>query len=496
MPIIDLQRRLREIGRIRIGDAVDTGRVYEKGAKEGQPIKRPRKLGTFRLTSQDESIIQVAAQAFGGQSRPWEDAPAGHQWEVTTTRSCLDVIVPPGGMAFSQFYETWSGGGCQKRCDGQWDNVRDCACTCDPTERECKPHTRLSVILRDLPGLGVWRLDTSGYYAAVELSGVVEVCERASERGQMLPARLMVEEREVKRIANGKAETRKFGVPTLDVDLNFAQLMSGRGPALEVDGSTREITGPREQPAFAPVPSLPPGPQPSIAEQVAGKGVPSKPARKNAQTPIPATGVKVRTAAQTDIRVADAVRTIGAQVHALDPDQLATYEEEAQAHGWPKVTAPVSQWNAEQCLAALAVLAEIAPGPEGPDDKSPAPKREATGGDTDRDPMTGVDQTSAGEPSNSPVEPGHDELAHARAKRTTDPFAPSQFHRVAAAKGMTDEADRRAVLYVTTWRRTTSASQCTPEEIAKAIAMADDALRLPDYLARIRGEYAERSAAS
>ena len=42
MPIIDLQRRLQEAGRIRLGDK------SPKGA--------PRKLETFRLTSSDKQI--------------------------------------------------------------------------------------------------------------------------------------------------------------------------------------------------------------------------------------------------------------------------------------------------------------------------------------------------------------------------------------------------------------------------------------------------------
>ena len=51
MPIINLQRKLTEIGRIRLG---------AKGAK-GQPTK----LETFRLTSKSEEAIQAAAAVYG-----------------------------------------------------------------------------------------------------------------------------------------------------------------------------------------------------------------------------------------------------------------------------------------------------------------------------------------------------------------------------------------------------------------------------------------------
>ena len=52
--IIDLQRRIAEIGRIRIGQQVPSG----KGT-------RPTKLSTFRITSPDCNRIQHAARLYG-----------------------------------------------------------------------------------------------------------------------------------------------------------------------------------------------------------------------------------------------------------------------------------------------------------------------------------------------------------------------------------------------------------------------------------------------
>ncbi len=45
--IIDLQRRLREVGRIRIGEKVATSNGRS----------RPSKLSTFRFTSRDRQVI-------------------------------------------------------------------------------------------------------------------------------------------------------------------------------------------------------------------------------------------------------------------------------------------------------------------------------------------------------------------------------------------------------------------------------------------------------
>lgn len=284
--IIDLQRRLAEAGRIRIGQQVATG--------NGR--KRPEKLTTFRLTSGDRTRIEQAAHLYGGTPEQWE-APAGPQWEVVTAADSLNVIVPPADMSFSQHYELWSGGGCQRRCDGRSESISDGPCICDPDKRECNIHTRLSVMLRDLPGLGVWRIDTSGYYAAVELQGAVEVVQLAAGRGQMLPARLRLEQRMVKRVGQG---TRRFAVPVLDVEVSPGQLMSGtqHAPVMVEQCTGRVLDFPADRPALTPVPeSVPVHPVGDIAEQAAEAAEP-KPRRRNSAQPVPQTGLRPRTVAQ------------------------------------------------------------------------------------------------------------------------------------------------------------------------------------------------------
>lgn len=283
MRILDLQRRLREVGRIRIGEQVATS-----GGRS-----RPAKLEVFRLTSRDQAVIVAASEHFGGTAEPWDDAPDGKQWQVKTTATEMVVVVPPGDMSFSQAYEQWTAGGCNVRCDGRWDHQGDKACHCDPEQRACAIHTRLSVMLPDLPGLGVWRLDTSGYYAAVELGGVVDLAAGFAERGQMLPARLRLEQRSVKRVKpDGKPETRRFAVPVLDLDVHPLALAGGTPMAI--------ASGAHQAASFTPVPSdLAIPPTASVADQV--KGLASgeeKPKRRNAAAPIPATGAKPRTAAE------------------------------------------------------------------------------------------------------------------------------------------------------------------------------------------------------
>lgn len=292
--IIDLQRRISEVGRIRIGQ--------QTTASNGK--SRPTKLETFRLTSADQTRIHQAARLYGGTPQQWQ-APAGPQWEIITHTDTLNVIVPPSDMSFSQHYELWSGGGCQRRCDGANESINQGSCLCDPDKRECSIHTRLSVMLRDLPGLGVWRIDTQGYYAAVELQGAVEVVQIAAGRGHMLPARLRLEQRMVKRPGQ---QTKRFAVPVLDIEVSPAQLLAGM---THLDAGTVSVEAPRPSQQeleqgyeilaadlngrrLTPVPdTVPERPTLSVAEQTAPP--PARKPRKNAAQPIPATGIKPRT---------------------------------------------------------------------------------------------------------------------------------------------------------------------------------------------------------
>ena len=295
MPIVDLQRRIREIGRIRIGDTV------EGVSQGGKKFSRPTKLTTFKLTSRDRQVIDAAAGLWGGTVEAWDGKGHDDQWAVVTDTASLSVIVPPADMSFSQWYETWSGGGCVKRCDGNNDVLRDRPCDCNPEARDCKIHTRLSVMLPELAGLGVWRIDTQGYYAAVEIGGAVEIAA-AAQRGQMLPARLRLEQREVLR--DGKRN--KFAVPVLDVDVAPAALLGGEIPAASIGSGQRAALAPSPSaalpsgPSFTPVPEDD-SPPPSIADQVAASSNRQPTPRANAAAPIPSTGVSTRTSAEAKV---------------------------------------------------------------------------------------------------------------------------------------------------------------------------------------------------
>jgi hypothetical protein len=236
MPIspIVLQRRHAELGRIRLG---------AKGAK-GQP----QKLEQFRFTSPSAGYIKDLAQLYGGEARQWDNNGVP-SWEVHTSAKSIPVIAVKGGL--SQWLELWSGGGCQRRCDGERETLTDsdCICASENRDRVCKPTTRLSVMLPELEAIGVWRLESHGWNAAAEIPAVAELAQFV---GDLVPANLhLVERRSVK---DGK--TSRFVVPVLDLQIGTARLKeivaaksNGTGIAPAAVGGTPDRTAIGSAPA-------------------------------------------------------------------------------------------------------------------------------------------------------------------------------------------------------------------------------------------------------
>jgi hypothetical protein len=218
MPIVDIQRRFRELGRLRIGIKVPVMRDGRPVIKDGRPVMRPTKLATWRLTSPWRHLLDAALElGIAGEVRPWVPDEGREEYELVTDTNVLEVLVPPGEV-LSQWWEAWQGGGLVRRCDGvrmvtNAGKSADRACLCPPDgERPCKPTTRLLVMLPGLPDLGVWRLESHGFNAAVELGGAVAITELATARGVIIPAELRIEARQVKRAGE---PIKRFGVPVL-----------------------------------------------------------------------------------------------------------------------------------------------------------------------------------------------------------------------------------------------------------------------------------------
>jgi hypothetical protein len=211
MPIIDLQRRMRQLGEIRLGHVVPTS--------NGKT--RPAKLDKFRFTSPSRDILTAVAELYGGEVKPWTPANGGPaEFEVYSQANRLPVLIPPKD-AVSQWYELYAGSKCVRRCDGQTEHKSDRPCMCDPDDRECAMTTRVNVMLRDVPALGQWLLISKGYYAAVTLPPAAELLSQA---GGYVAGWLGMEEK----TAIVKDKLARFKVPTLDVEITPAALMAGQ----------------------------------------------------------------------------------------------------------------------------------------------------------------------------------------------------------------------------------------------------------------------------
>lgn len=205
-------------------------------------------IDKFRFTSPDEVAIRQIAAVYGGNPRPWSDpkVPAG-QYEVITESSEIHVVLPPGCLGNSPQYERWSGGGCDRRCDGVTCTVivggpdgpepSDKPCICDEAgAMGCEPHTRLNVILPDVRFTGVWRLESKSWNVAHEFPGFVDLICSLQERG-LTRGVLRLEHRTS--VSGGK--TRKFVVPVLGVDESMDALAAG---AASVHGLGASSTAP------------------------------------------------------------------------------------------------------------------------------------------------------------------------------------------------------------------------------------------------------------
>jgi hypothetical protein len=242
--IITHQRQARELGRLRTGWSVPNE----------DPDKRPRpvKSKTWVVTSHAEHYVEAAAAAWGGDVERWQPQGNGApQFRVITKAEQIDALLPPGDP-LNQYNEMWSKGGCQRRCDGQIEQItrRPCLCLAEFGEdwhllrqdqyrkdKVCAATSRLSVILPDMPDVGVWRAETHSFYAANEWGGTVDMVLSGTEGKGLVPVTLRIEPRT--RVAGGK--TKHFPVVVVEVrGITPRQALTGPLPtalALNPSGS-------------------------------------------------------------------------------------------------------------------------------------------------------------------------------------------------------------------------------------------------------------------
>lgn len=248
-----MKRQAAELGRIR------TGYSRPNPNPDKKPI--PVKSRTFVLTSHSREYIEQAAKLYGGQVEQWTPQRSSvAQWRVITEAPELRAILPAGDP-LSQSYEMWGGGGCERRCDGEFESIKRQPCVClarfgedwheRPADQVCRPTSRVGVYLPDMPDVGVWRLETKSYYAADALAGGLDTVLQATEGKGLLPVRMWIERRTA--VRNGK--TKQYQVVMVVPSLpKLRQALSGPiSTAAALDPSSLDRPAIEAGPAAEPV---------------------------------------------------------------------------------------------------------------------------------------------------------------------------------------------------------------------------------------------------
>lgn len=233
--IITLQRTVRELGRLRAG--------LMQATKSGR--QAPTASRNWILTSPNREYLDVAATLWGGRVEPWQPQGAGAaQFRVVTSAPTIDAILPPGDP-LSQSYEIWTRGGCQRRCNGEREILgnkgagQPCACrteygddfhkipAIDPNTKQplrCQMMTRLSVFLPELPDIGIWRVESKGFWAATHITSYVDLIKGQVGPSAMVPVRLGIEPRT--RVRDGKTSQFVEIVVSLRSAASFGQILA------------------------------------------------------------------------------------------------------------------------------------------------------------------------------------------------------------------------------------------------------------------------------
>ena len=253
-PMLDIQKRHAEVFRIRIGDKDERG--------------NPRKLtDSIRVTSPNAAVVDAFVAVFGGETKPWDA-----QFEAYLPTTALPVMVLPG-QSISQWWESYRGGVCERRCDGETETLsgKPCMCPAEITVRvndrsACSPMTRINVVCPDVEVVGAGSLVTHGMVAAETLPQAVAIAEGALSRGLMVPA--------VLRIVEHVGKAKRYTVPQLEiVGVSLTQLTTGEATVTAIDRPKPAQVAPPAPKAIEAAPQ----PAPAKAAQPAAKKTAPRP---------------------------------------------------------------------------------------------------------------------------------------------------------------------------------------------------------------------------
>lgn len=169
------------VGKIRLGEKVDTGRTSEK---TGESITRPSAVDYFRVDAEDDVTAPAAAASF---ARQYPDKPR-------SLRCWFPARRPE--EAWEGAYRLYGARKLKIRCDGSecdertatggWD-TKPCVCKArgifdtpkgqNPHKDRCKLGWTLSFYLPDVDGVGIWQITTGSEISVRRISDWLRMME-------------------------------------------------------------------------------------------------------------------------------------------------------------------------------------------------------------------------------------------------------------------------------------------------------------------------------
>lgn len=178
--MLDIQRRHAPVFRLRLGEK----------DRSGRPVKLS---GAIKVTSPGESIVQAFVDEFGGEVETFDEATSKDAYAAILPVTEIPIMVLPG-QSIEQWWESYRKSVCERRCDGEVEQLSGKACSCPAdiaqrmkTKGACRPMTRLNVLCPDVAVVGAGSLVTHGLIAAETLPQSIAVAEAALSRGLMVP---------------------------------------------------------------------------------------------------------------------------------------------------------------------------------------------------------------------------------------------------------------------------------------------------------------------
>lgn len=151
--------------------------------------RNPRSLEKWRVTTDDPDVAEAISTQYGGTAQEWDNER--EPVEVFTDAASFDVTLEPGAIRTG--FAFFGRNSLIRKCDGQtqtWGDEQGKPCPCATLTLEerkekgkqgvsCQPDISVSLRLRDLPNLGLFRFQSGSWVLLKDIGKAEEIMLRA-----------------------------------------------------------------------------------------------------------------------------------------------------------------------------------------------------------------------------------------------------------------------------------------------------------------------------